>query len=82
VLRITALSTNPAAAETAGSVGPDGSATLRHNRPAKTPARTLLITTIIAGADTHWPRDQRQVRGPMPTAVRPVRGSSVAGRTK
>jgi hypothetical protein len=53
VPRITTLSTNPAAAETAASVGPDGPARLRHNSPAKTPARTLLMTTIIAGADSH-----------------------------
>ena len=44
------LSTNPAAAEMAGPTGPDGPATLRHPSPVKTPAKTLLMTTITAGA--------------------------------
>jgi hypothetical protein len=44
------LATNPTAAATAGRTGPEGPARARLSSPANTPARTLLTTTITAGA--------------------------------
>ena len=75
------LTTNPTPAEMAGGAGPDGPATLRHPSPVKTPARTLLMTTITAGAVSS-PSHQALPGTGMPTAAKLAQGSSVAGRTK